>query len=178
VARGSAAASVGHESRGRGGVRAGGCRGSGAGTLYLVLDGLVECAGHVVEREDSGEGKVGVDAVFEIERGEADEVVGAILAYGRVDGELDIDSCCDIDRVWEGNRLEEGLLGHAACVESDSTVALISKGYNFAVVSTSDITGLATRAGGPSNRRGNSEFSKGGNSKSSKGSDDGGRTHS
>jgi hypothetical protein len=69
--------------------------------LYFVLDGLIEGAGHVVECEDSGKGKVGVGTVLESERGEADEVVVPILAYGRVDGELEAGSCCDVDRVWE-----------------------------------------------------------------------------
>jgi len=76
--------------------------------LNLVLNGLVEGAGHAVEREDGREGEVGVDAVFERDRGEADEVEFPILAYGGVDEKVGGGSCCDVERVWESWRWESG----------------------------------------------------------------------
>jgi len=69
--------------------------------LDLVLDGLVEGASHALEREHRGEGEIGVDTVLESDRGNADEVVATILAYGGVDGEVNVGSFRDVDRIRE-----------------------------------------------------------------------------
>ena len=66
--------------------------------MDLALDGLVECTSHAIKRKDGGEGKVGVGAVLESDRGEADEVELPVLTHGRVDGKVDAGSCCYVDR--------------------------------------------------------------------------------
>jgi hypothetical protein len=80
---------------GTGGRGAGGRRG---GTLDLVLDGLVKGASHAVEGEDGREGEVGVGAVLESGRGDADEVEFPTLAHRGVGDKVDTASCCDVDR--------------------------------------------------------------------------------
>ncbi len=99
TARGGSAAGASGGQDGCGRASGGGAGASGGDALDLVLDGLVECAGHAFKREHGGEGKVGVGTVLESDRGEADEVGFAVFTHGRVDDKVDAVSCCDVDRV-------------------------------------------------------------------------------
>lgn len=66
--------------------------------MNLALDGLVECTSHAIKRKDGGEGQVWVGTVLESNRGDADEVEFPVLTHGRVDGKVDVGSCCYVDR--------------------------------------------------------------------------------
>jgi len=177
TARGGSAAGASGDHDGCGRASGGGAGASGSDALDLVLDGLVECAGHAFKREHGGEGEVGVGTVLERDRGEADEVGFPVFTHGRVDDKVDAGSCCDVDRVRVSNWLEETLLGLAANVEGDSAVALLSEGYTLAVVLPFHTAGLATSAGGRDGGQGYSQFAEGWNGKSRDGSDEGGETH-